>query len=328
MFAAFPNADIQVFIQALAENEYLRLLAEPNLVALSGEEATFLAGGEFPVPIVQGGSSDGTAITIEYKPFGVALAFRPIVLGDNTIRMTVGAEVSQLSEIGSVQIEGFDIPAVVTRNAQTTVELKSGQSFAMAGLLLNNVNSRTSRIPGLGDLPILGPLFRSVRYFNQETELVILVTATLVEPLSETGFPSLPGADHVIPNDWELYADGRIAGRSAPGLSEDSARWLHELGLSELKGPGAWMTHDQTIASSSTWTEDDMALADDDIAAAPAEGQVDGMTDVDGESAGDDAETDAAGAAGPAAEDENTDEESTEEAEGEAEADDDSSDIT
>jgi pilus assembly protein CpaC len=231
LLAGFPNSDLTFFIQALAENQYLRVLAEPNLVALSGEEATFLAGGEYPIPVIQGtsgGAGGGNSITIEYKKFGVQLRFRPVVLGDGSIRLLVAPEVSELSSQGAVTLQGFQIPSLLTRQVETTLELKSGQTFCMAGLINRSVNARTSRVPGLGDLPVLGALFRSVRYVNGETELVVLVA----------------------PNDWELYAKGRIAGRAAPVLSESDVAWLKKLGLGSLKGPSPWETYGQPATGS------------------------------------------------------------------------------
>ncbi|MHC4949348.1 MAG: type II and III secretion system protein family protein [Planctomycetota bacterium] len=248
LFGGFPGSDLAFFIQALAENSYLRLLAEPSLVAMSGEEASFLAGGEFPVPIVQGSAAGGgTSITVEYKEFGIQLRFRPTVLGDNTIRLLVAPEVSDLSEFGAVEIEGFTIPAVVVRRAETTLELKSGQTFAIAGLLNQSVTARRTRIPFFGDLPVIGPLFRSVRYTNGETELLVLVTASLVEPVSTVTRAPVPGDLHVEPSDWEKYIDGRIEGRTAP-LAPADAAWMKEMGFDQLKGPGAWTSFEQPRA--------------------------------------------------------------------------------
>ncbi len=252
VLAGFPRADLEFFIQALAENQYVRILAEPNLVALSGEEASFLAGGEFPIPVVQGttgGAAGGTAITIEYKEFGVRLCFRPIVQGDGTILMYVAPEVSDLSEQGAVEIQGFRVPSLVTRRAETTLELQSGQTFAMAGLLLDSNQGTSSRVPGLGDLPVLGTLFSSKRYEKRETELVVLVTASLVEPLSIDDLPPTPGDDHVVPNDWEFYAEGKIEGgaqtpydtpRSTP---KPTTTWVQAAGLGRRRScrPDPWI---------------------------------------------------------------------------------------
>ncbi len=248
LLAGVPSADLMLFIEALAENQYVRVLAEPSLIALSGEEASFLAGGEFPVPIVQGSSAGGgTSITIEYKEFGVRLNFRPLVLGDGTIRLHVAPEVSELSDFGAVRIEGFSIPSLLTRRASTTLELKSGQSFAMAGLLKQTNVARSSRVPFLGDLPILGPLFRSVRYTQGETELIVLVTASLVEPISWAKARQVPGDLYQPPNDWELYINGQIEASAPPALPPADAARLKELGLDRLRGPGAWDSYGQRL---------------------------------------------------------------------------------
>jgi pilus assembly protein CpaC len=239
-FGQVTSADLVFFLDALEENQYLRLLANPTLVALNGEEASFLAGGEYPIPIVQGGSTNNS-ITIEYKEYGVRLAFRPTVLGDNTIRLYTAPEVSEITSVGSVTVEGFNVPALSTRRAETTLELKSGQSFAMAGLLKQSVDAADKSLPMLGNLPILGPLFRSTRYLEGETELVILVTANLVDPLNiDPKTAPMPGMLHDRPNDWELYIDGKLEGDRPVKLNPAEAEWLRQLGLHELKGPGAW----------------------------------------------------------------------------------------
>jgi pilus assembly protein CpaC len=248
LFAGFPAADLEVFIQALEENQYLQLLAEPNLVALSGEEASFLAGGEFPIPVVQGTGNSAT-VTIEYKEFGVRLAFRPVILSDGKIRLRVSPEVSELSDVGAVELQGFRIPSVLTRRLQTTVELKAGQTFGLAGLISRATNARTSKVPGLGELPVLGALFRSVRYNRSETELVVLVTADLAEPQSAGVPPPVPGDGYRPPDAWELYALGRIEGRSPARLHRTHAEHLKELGLDRLKGPGAWATYGRPAAA-------------------------------------------------------------------------------
>ena len=251
LFAGFPRADLEFFLQALIENQVLRILANPTLVALSGEQASFLAGGEFPIPVVQGSSTGGaSAVTIEYKEFGVRVAFRPVVLGDGAIRLTASPEVSDLSDAGAVTIQGFRVPALITRRAETTLELKSGQTFAMAGLLQHKDEAITSRIPGLGDLPVLGPLFRSVRYQKNETELVVLVTASLVEPMSIAGLPPVPGFTHTEPNDWEFYIEGRLEGKEPARIDSGNAESLKQMGLNELAGPGAWESYNKPASSS------------------------------------------------------------------------------
>jgi pilus assembly protein CpaC len=256
IFAGFPRADFEFFLQALAENQYLKLLANPTLVALSGEQASFLAGGEFPIPVSQG-TGGGTAISIQYKEYGIGLAFRPVVLGDGTIRIHVAPEVSELSAVGAVVISGASVPSLVTRRAETTLELKSGQTFAMAGLLHNKVEALNSGIPGLRNLPVLGPLFRSVRYQKNETELVVLVTASLVEPMSLATTPPLPGFMHADPNDWEFYLEGRLEGKQPAKIDSDDAEWLKQMGLDQLTGPGAWDSHGKPIVSSQADTAPD-----------------------------------------------------------------------
>jgi pilus assembly protein CpaC len=247
------SANINAFLQALAENQYLRILANPTLIALSGEEASFLAGGEFPIPVVQSSTNTGatgTAITIDYKEFGVRLNFRPTVLGDGTIRLYTSPEVSELTTVGSVNIQGFEIPALTTRRASTTIELKSGQTFAMAGLMRSKINAITSRLPGLGDLPVLGTLFRSIRYATDETEMVVLVTADLVEPMSVAQAPPVPGFMYKIPNDWEIYIDGRLEGKEPARINSADADWLRQMGLDKLTGPGAWESYGSSGAPS------------------------------------------------------------------------------
>lgn len=174
------DASVDALIDALAEDNLVTILAEPNLTALSGETASFLAGGEFPIPV----SQDEDTITVEFKQFGVSLAFTPTLLGRSRISMRVRPEVSQLSNAVQVLAGGLSIPSLTTRRAETTVELASGQSFAIAGLILDNTRQENRKIPGLGDLPILGALFNSDRFERNETELVIIVTPYVVRPVN------------------------------------------------------------------------------------------------------------------------------------------------
>jgi pilus assembly protein CpaC len=191
----------------LAETDGLvTTLAEPNLTALSGETASFLAGGEFPIPVTQG-SGNGSAVTIEYKQYGVSLAFTPIVLADGRISMRVRPEVSELSDAGAVKLGGFTVPALTTRRAETTVELGSGQSFMLAGLLRNSNTNSIDKAPFLGDLPIIGSLFRSTKFRRQETELVIVVTPYLVRPVN--GTIPMPTNGYRAPTDAEQFWDGQ-----------------------------------------------------------------------------------------------------------------------
>lgn len=245
LMLGFPKDDLQLFIQALQEDQYIRMLAEPNLVALSGEEASFLAGGEFPVPVPQEIGGGGT-ITVEYKQYGVMLKFTPMVMGDNVIRLKVAPEVSDVSNIGAVEIGGFQIPSITTRRAETTLELRSGQTFAMAGLLSDSNEARNSKVPVLGDLPVLGPLFRSVQYQRGETELLVLVTADLVEPLTTVTKPPVPGDLHVEPSDWELFVEGKTEGRVGERTPlPPEATHLDPEVLKQLQGPGGWATYRQ-----------------------------------------------------------------------------------
>ena len=178
-------------------------LAEPTLTALSGETASFLAGGEFPIPVSQSLGS----VTIEYKQYGVGLAFTPIVLADGRISMRVRPEVSELSNEGSITLNGFEVPALTTRRAETTVELGSGQSFMIAGLLRNANTNNVEKAPFLGDLPILGALFRSTKYRRAETELVIVVTPYLVRPVSNQ--LALPTDGYRAPASGDMVLEGQ-----------------------------------------------------------------------------------------------------------------------
>ena len=237
----------EYFIQALAENQYLRLLSEPTLVAYSGQEATFLVGGEVPIPTSEFGEGS-TSISIEYREYGIRLRFRPTVTGEGGIKLGLEPEVSELTDVGAIEIQGIRIPALLTRRVSTTLELDSGQTFAMAGLLNQSINARSSRIPFLGELPVLGTLFRSTRYSSAETELVILVTASLVEPQnSPIDALPVPGATHNAPSPWEFYALGRIQGQPSK-LAPAHRERLKELGLNDLRGPGAWASHDSSQA--------------------------------------------------------------------------------
>ena len=200
------HADINAIIDALESEGLVSLLAEPNLTALSGETASFLAGGEFPVPVVDrlGGAS------VEFKDYGVSLAFTPTVLTGNRINLKVMPEVSSISSAGATTLNGINIPALTTRRASTSVELGSGQSFAIAGLLLADTDQNVEKFPGLGDLPILGALFRSTRFERRETELVVIVTPYIVRPVS---FGTL-----ATPNDsTNKVASGQTHHREAAG---------------------------------------------------------------------------------------------------------------
>ncbi|WP_169728325.1 type II and III secretion system protein family protein [Geminicoccus roseus] len=174
------NVSVDTLIDALDQEGLARTLAEPNLTAISGQKASFLAGGEFPIPIAQG---DGT-ISVDFKQFGVALDFVPTVLSSNRMSLTVRPEVSELSNNGSVQTGDLRIPALTVRRVETTVELGSGQSLVIGGLLQQNARDLLTKLPGLGDLPVIGALFTSSSYQKNETELVVIVTPYIVKPAS------------------------------------------------------------------------------------------------------------------------------------------------
>lgn len=190
-------------------------LAQPTLTALSGETASFLAGGEIPIPL----STSLGQVSIEYKQYGVSLAFTPTVLSDGRISMRVRPEVSQLTSAGSVVINGFQVPALATRRVETTVELGSGQSFMIGGLMQNTQNNSIDRAPGLGNLPVLGTLFRSNGFRKNETELVIVVTPYLVKPVS-AGEIKLPTDGYRTPSDFDRI----IMGQTFTGKSGEQAR--------------------------------------------------------------------------------------------------------
>ena len=177
----FLGLDLLGALDLAETNGLVTTLSQPNLTALSGETADFLAGGEFPIPVSQG---LGTT-AIEYRKFGVSLAYTPTVLANGRISMRVRPEVSELSTQGAVTLNGFQVPALTIRRAETTVELGSGQSFMIAGLMSNNANSSIEKAPGIGDVPILGNLFRSKSFRKGETELVIVVTPYLVNPVND-----------------------------------------------------------------------------------------------------------------------------------------------
>ena len=196
IFIFRPDINLGATIQALQQKNVAEILAEPNLLARSGEPAKFLAGGEFPVPVVQGGSANGSAITIIFKPFGVKLEFVGTIEPDGVIRLKIAPEVSTLDFSNATVLNGFTIPAVSTRRAETEIELKDGQSFGMAGLLDNRTTQLFSKVPGIGDIPVLGNLFRSKELRRSNTELMVMVTPQIVDPVSmplaAPAAPSMP----------------------------------------------------------------------------------------------------------------------------------------
>lgn len=200
------SLNISTLIDALQSDGLVSILSEPNLTTTSGEPASFLAGGEFPVPV----SQSLQEVTVEWKRFGVSVEFTPTVLDSNRISIKVNPEVSELSDSGSVTLNNIKIPALNVRRAETTVELASGQSFAIAGLFQNNVQNAVQQFPWLSDLPVLGALFRSTSFQRHESELVIIVTPYIVQPASGPGDLHLPTEGIVYASDLEQLLTGRL----------------------------------------------------------------------------------------------------------------------
>jgi pilus assembly protein CpaC len=196
IFLFRPDLNLGVTIQDLESRNVLQILAEPNLLALNGQKANFLAGGEFPFPVIQGGANVG-AVTIQFRPFGVKLDFTAFVGPDRVIRMHIAPEVSTLDFTQAVTISGFTVPALSTRRAETEIELKDGQSFGIAGLLDNRATVQLSKIPGIGDIPILGNFFRSRSINRSDSELLVMVTPRIVDPMQLNAPPPLPPANPV-----------------------------------------------------------------------------------------------------------------------------------
>jgi pilus assembly protein CpaC len=241
-FGIFGN-DFEILVRALRQNNLLKILAEPNLVAMNGHEASFLAGGEFPVPIPQtitGGA--GTSVTVQFKEFGVRLGFKPFILDNNVIRLAVEPEVSALDfAIGTVLVPGgTPVPGLSTRRANTTVELREGQTLAIAGLLQVTLDGTSRRLPGLGDLPILGAFFSNTTSQRIEKELLVLVTPFLVEAANACQLQPTPGDEVGGPNDLEFFLytqtesqDGRdwrapICRYTSPAPVDALLRWHHQ----------------------------------------------------------------------------------------------------
>jgi pilus assembly protein CpaC len=201
------SANIDVALQALEEKGTIRTLARPNLTALSGEKSSFLAGGEFPFPVPAGKD----LVAIEFRPFGVTLNFTPTVQDNGLIRLAVAPEVSQLDPRNAVRISGVDVPSLTVRRVSTTVELRAGESFAIAGLLQQDYLNSVRQVPLAGDIPVLGSLFRSAQWRRQETELVIIVTPRLASAGDFGPEPATPFANGREPSAAELFLLGKSA---------------------------------------------------------------------------------------------------------------------
>jgi len=218
-------AALDIQIQALEDKGVIRTLAEPNLVSMSGETASFLAGGEFPIPVPSGLGQVG----IEYRKFGVGLAFTPTVLDDGVINLQVAPEVSQLDFASAVNIAGVSVPGLRVRRANTTIELRNSQSFAIAGLLQTTSSNNRNQVPWLSEVPILGSLFSSTRYQESETELVIIVTPYLAQPVSDISQLATP-LDYITkPSDFDAFANGRLEGPELDTPTKLSGSYGHAI---------------------------------------------------------------------------------------------------
>ena len=214
--AVSGNFAFNATIDALEQKGAVKVLAEPNLVAMSGDTASFLAGGEFPVPTNETNSSGVPTITVQFKPFGVSLAFTPTVVGDDLINLVVAPEVSQIDKTTApVVVNGFLIPGISTRRARTTVEVRDGQSFAIAGLLQEDFADQVKQIPGFGDIPVLGALARDSNFQRNEVELVIIITPRLVHPAPANTLKA-PTDSFVVPSDADIFLNGKPEGPALP----------------------------------------------------------------------------------------------------------------
>ncbi|SDF83355.1 pilus assembly protein CpaC [Limimonas halophila] len=234
--AAGSGGATEAFLDILAEENLVRVLAEPNLTAMSGESASFLAGGEFPIPVGSDTEDGVTDIEIEFKEFGVQLKFMPVILDDRRISLKVSPEVSELNFADGVELSGTEVPAIDTRRASTTIELGSGQTFAIAGLLQQQRQQNLQKLPGLGDVPVLGALFRSQSFQRGQTELAIIVTPYIVEPSQGRDLAS-PADGMIAPNDIERLFFGRFHGE----MTARQQRAHEKLKGRELAGPAGFM---------------------------------------------------------------------------------------
>lgn len=205
------GVEVGILLEALESRGMVRTLAEPNLTALSGQEARFLAGGEYPVPV----SQNGDTITIEYKPFGIELNFVPRVIDGDVINLELNASVSSIDSTNGFSQNGFTVDAFRTRETSTTVEMRDGESFAIAGLITDDFTDLAGQVPWLGDIPVLGALFRSAEYNRSQTELVIIVTPHLVTPTRGEAL-ALPTDRVRPPSERDLFLFGRVSAQNAP----------------------------------------------------------------------------------------------------------------
>lgn len=234
MFSA-GDGDLTLLFDALETRGLVKTLAEPNLVAMSGDTASFLAGGEFPIPVALETTNGEARVTIEFKQFGVSLSFTPTILADGTINLVVAPEVSSIDPTVSITNGGIVIPGLRVSRANTTVELRDGESFTIAGLLRNDYQNSVRQFPFLGDIPVIGALFRSTGFQREETELVIVVTPHLVLPTR--GAPATVADGFVPPSDFELFLLGRQRAANATLRPEDRVLLQAKPGDSGIEGP-------------------------------------------------------------------------------------------
>ncbi|TVS18239.1 MAG: secretion system protein, partial [Planctomycetaceae bacterium] len=236
LVGVFNGGEFTIVLNALRRNDVAKILAEPNLITLNGHTARFQSGGEFPVPVAQMGGGAGNN-RVEFKPFGVQLAFIPYVQDNGLIRLRVEPEVSTIDDTLAVSLiaGGDPVPGLRTRNASTTVELREGQTLAIAGLLNYEMTGQTSRVPLLGDLPYIGPLFATTRNEVLEQELLVVVTPFLVSPTAACQRIALPGDEILEPNDLELYLLNRIEGRTGYPFRA-TTQWDNPFSLQRQRG--------------------------------------------------------------------------------------------
>ena len=231
------SGNLQILFDALETKGLVKTLAEPNLVAMSGETASFLAGGEFPVPVATTPTTLGTpaTITVDFKQFGIALAFTPTILSDGLVNLAVNPEVSAIDPTVSVSVGGLKIPGLKVRRARTTIELRDGESFTIAGLLTDDYQNSIRQYPFIGDVPVLGTLFRSTGFQHDETELVIVVTPHIVTPHRSASVT--PADQFVPPSDFELFLLGGLRGSTSQLTPEDRALMTTDPSRGGVDGP-------------------------------------------------------------------------------------------
>lgn len=243
-------------IHAMQQNGALRALAEPNLIAMDGQVASFLAGGEFPIPVIQSGGGGGNSVTIQFKEYGIRLNFKPTIIDEDHIRLELEPEVSTIDFANGVRFQGFVVPALRTRRARTGVELRDGQSFALAGLLDNSETRNLSKVPVVGDIPIIGNLFKSTQFQKNETELVFIVTADLVKPVNRDDLPTmrtLDGLKNGSPLGLEPKGEGVSgasgfstgSGQQAPAATPEAPKKTTPTSPTSPSGDGAVKTEEK-----------------------------------------------------------------------------------